>query len=361
MGTLRRGLVVTGVAGIVCTLHASIARSDELCDALEGGAVVALDPPPAPARACPADMVEIEDDFCPFLDQVCLKRPPERSYRCSLYAKSSKCQTATKRQHFCIDVYEWPNEAGAMPVVMKDWYQAKAACEGVGKRLCTEDEWTQACEGPERLPYPYGYARDATACNIDKPHPDVDEKAINDPKRRDAEVARLWQGEASGARERCVSPYGVHDMTGNVDEWVVNPRGKPHQSALKGGYWSYVRGRCRAVTEGHEEGFRYYQIGWRCCADPKPGAAKSDPATQVAAPPPPPSSAPAPAQETDRGTLDIPARAAGHRVFIDGSVVATTPGAVIVDCGSHVVKIGHDGREQTIDVPCGGRVAVEYP
>lgn len=402
-----RGGVVVGVISIVCILHASSARSEELCLA------EAEPSPAAPSKpgACPADMVEIDGDFCPFLDQICIKRPVERSYRCSLYQKSSACQTGTAHQHFCIDTYEWPNKAGEQPTVMKDWYQAKAACEGLGKRLCTQDEWTQACEGPEHLPYPYGYARDATACNIDKPHPDVDEKALNNPQKRDAEVARLWQGEASGARERCVSPYGVHDMTGNVDEWVVNPSGKPHNSALKGGYWSYARARCRAVTPGHEEGFRYYQIGWRCCANPRidgvsapavvakrtltgtsaapPAAqAKAEPARSAAPPPPPPPVAspppppppvvvrappppppPPPKVEEPRdqvrgpqkGAIDVPMRAEGHRVFVDGKVAAQGPKVIVVDCGEHVVRIGHDGRDQSIDVPCGGRVTVQYP
>jgi formylglycine-generating enzyme required for sulfatase activity len=138
-------------------------------------------------------------------------------------------------KHFCIDQFEFPNEPGAKPVVMKSWYAARDACTAQGKRLCGESEWTLACEGQEHLPYPYGYARNAEACNIDKPHPDVDEKAIANPATRDAEVARLWQGEPSGAREACVSPYGVHDMTGNVDEWVVNESGHPYKSGLKGG------------------------------------------------------------------------------------------------------------------------------
>ncbi len=102
-------------------------------------------------------MLEVEGTFCPFLDQVCIKRPLAMSYRCSEYrAPSGECQTGTSKKHFCIDNYEWPNKVGETPVVMKNWYEARDACQSVGKRLCSQDEWTLACEGPERLPYPYG-------------------------------------------------------------------------------------------------------------------------------------------------------------------------------------------------------------
>jgi hypothetical protein len=349
-------------------------------------------------------MIEVEGTFCPFLDQICIKRPQAMSYRCSEYrAPSGKCQTGTAHKHFCIDTYEWPNKAGEEPVVMKNWYEARDACQSLGKRLCTQDEWTLACEGPEHLPYPYGYTRDATACNIDKAAIQVDEGALKRPDRRAAEVARLWQGEASGSRPNCKSPFGVFDMTGNVDEWTVNETGNPHKSALKGGYWSWVRGRCRAVTAGHEEDFRYYQIGWRCCADPgasttgprpappatasasatppapasappatalaPPAPASAPPATVSAPPAPPPPPPPRVADDRPRdgvrgpqkGAVVIPASAAGHRVFVDGRVFAASLGAVVVDCGAHTVKIGHDGRDQVVDVPCGGRIAVAYP
>src|SRR6185436_20408605 len=105
--------------------------------------------------------------------------------------------------------------------------------------------------------------------NIDKPLPAVNEQALASPilAVRDAEVQRLWQGEASGSRESCVSAYGVHDMTGNVDEWVVNESGLPYKSGLKGGYWGQVRTRCRPMTTAHYEQFSFYQVGFRCCGD----------------------------------------------------------------------------------------------
>ncbi|WP_394820491.1 formylglycine-generating enzyme family protein [Pendulispora albinea] len=218
--------------------------------------------------ACPADMVQVEGDYCPWLEQKCLRWvDPETKMRCAEFAPTGPCQSATSHKKFCIDKYEYPNIAGEKPVVMKTWIEAKATCESLGKRLCGETEWTVACEGQERLPYPYGLERNAEACNIDKPHPEPDEKLIADPRTRDAEVARLDQRDPSGFREACVSPYGVHDMTGNVDEWVVNESGRPYKSGLKGGYWGPVRTRCRPMTTAHNETFIFYQIGFRCCGD----------------------------------------------------------------------------------------------
>lgn len=222
--------------------------------------------------SCPEGMLEVEGDYCAELEQKCLRYiDPEGVFprRCAEFEKTSRCLGKTTKKHFCIDRFEWPNKAGENPVVMKTWYEAKDACSNVGKRLCGDSEWTVACEGQEHLPYPYGYERNSEACNIDKPHPDVNEKALgsNDPKVRDAEAKRLWQGEPSGSRPSCMSPYGVYDMTGNVDEWVVNEEGKPYKSGLKGGYWGPVRDRCRPMTTVHAEGFSFYQIGFRCCSD----------------------------------------------------------------------------------------------
>src|SRR3954468_23053716 len=219
-----RPTLLRGVALVACILHVTAARSDGVGARVERSSIGEAAPlAQSKTSACAADMIEVEGTFCPFLDQVCIKRPLAMSYRCSEYrSPSGSCQTGTSSKHFCIDNYEWPNKAGETPVVMKNWYEARDACQSVGKRLCSQDEWTLACEGPEHLPYPYGYARDANACNIDKPAIQFDENALKRPDKRDAEAARLWQGEPSGAREKCVSPFGVHDMTGNVDEWTLN-------------------------------------------------------------------------------------------------------------------------------------------
>ncbi|MDB4945605.1 MAG: Protein kinase domain protein [Labilithrix sp.] len=227
------------------------------------------------SSACAENQVEVEGDYCPALEQKCVRwMDPETTVprRCSEFAPTGACQGKTIKKHFCIDKYEYPNKVGEKPVVMKTWYEAADACKAQGKRLCGDSEWTLACEGQERLPYPYGYERNSQACNIDKPHPDVNEAAMANPMTRDAEVARLWQGEPSGTRESCVSPFGAMDMTGNVDEWVVNESGMPYKSGLKGGYWGPVRDRCRPMTTAHYENFVFYQIGFRCCAEPGAGA-----------------------------------------------------------------------------------------
>jgi sulfatase modifying factor 1 len=283
---LERLVTVVSVAGLLFVVSsASVAEGDALADARASGrnaravgageaqeavASIGHDDPGVPSGACPADMVEVSGDYCPAVEQRCAKwKDPAGTIprRCAEFAPTGKCQGATVKKHYCIDKFEYPNKQGALPVVMKSWVEAQATCKAEGKRLCGESEWTLACEGAERAPYPYGSKRDAQACNIDKPHPDVNERALANPKTRDAEVARLFQGEASGTRDRCVSSYGVFDMTGNVDEWVVNESGKPYKSGLKGGYWGPVRDRCRPMTTAHGEDFQFYQIGFRCCGD----------------------------------------------------------------------------------------------
>jgi Sulfatase-modifying factor enzyme 1 len=232
---------------------------------------------PQPSGACPADMVLVEGDYCPAVVQSCLKPMAGATDRCRKYAESTRCVVPTQPRRVCIDRYEYPNLYGVKPTVMVSWDEAKAACETEGKRLCTNREWTLACEGEHHLPYPYGFRRDATACNIDRPWREVDFGALFDPKRTSEQIARLDQRVASGSLDRCESPYGVFDMTGNVDEWVVNEPSflarhpSAYVSGLKGGYWGPVRDRCRPTTIAHPPSFRFYQIGFRCCADPADG------------------------------------------------------------------------------------------
>jgi sulfatase modifying factor 1 len=231
---------------------------------------------PFASLPCPEGMVLVDGDYCQVVGHVCRRRLDGPVERCAEYAAPPICEGEIQRKRFCIDRFEYPNLAGVRPVVMVSWLEARAACEVEGKRLCTAGEWTLACEGEQRLPYPYGYVRDDTACNIDRKGTVPDVEAFGNPKAIPDEVARLDRRVASGQMPRCTSPYGVQDMTGNVDEWVVNEKHfaapsktgeqRPFVSALKGGYWGPVRNRCRATTTFHNEWFRYYGVGFRCCA-----------------------------------------------------------------------------------------------
>jgi len=179
-------------------------------------------------------------------------------------------ELATKEMHFCIDRFEYPNQKGVFPWIAISWYEAVDLCADEGKRLCNEQEWTFACEGEEATPYPYGYTRDATKCISDAQWRPFNESAMRprDGTNAMAEMDRLWQGVQSGAQHGCRSPFGVYDMTGNIDEWTRTSRDNERPSILKGGYWGPVRTRCRPSTRSHDENHIFYQQGFRCCTDP---------------------------------------------------------------------------------------------
>jgi sulfatase modifying factor 1 len=228
---------------------------------------------PDSERACGAGMILVDGVYCPYVAHRCEKFLNEERDVCAEYAAEVMCEGALEHKRFCIDEYEYPNLVGVKPVVMADWNDAGRACAVEGKRLCSTSEWEFACEGPQMWPYPYGIDRDAEACNIDQEYPFPDFESFSHPFRIVKEIDRLDQRVRSGERTRCVSPFGVRDMTGNVDEWVDNPKGgridKPFRSTLKGGYWGPIRARCRPITSSHNEWFRFYQVGFRCCANAK--------------------------------------------------------------------------------------------
>jgi hypothetical protein len=217
---------------------------------------------------CPTNMVLIEGEYCPNVEQKCLNwlpgtHPEIGPLRCAEFSPSV-CKSA-KRTHkkFCMDKFEWPGKAGELPPVDMTWYQAKDHCKSVGKRLCTDSEWTFACEGEDMKPYPYrdGYHRDESVC--DQTH-----ESMPNPDAPKSEWSKYYPGHASGSFPQCKSSFGVYDMVSGVDEWVVNESGRPYVSGLKGGYGTWkVRTRCRPMTDAHGPNFSFYNIGFRCCSD----------------------------------------------------------------------------------------------
>jgi formylglycine-generating enzyme len=250
---------------------------------------------------CPDDMVFVDTTFCPEVERRCTDMEKERRNHldiCHAFAPEQTCRGEARPISFCVDRYEYPNQKDARPARMRNWFQAQATCESKQKRLCWASEWTAACEGPQHTPFPYGWTRDHDACNMDNFY--IDPKRWS-PKgqfffyskdRHIAlpELARLDQSVPCGSMESCKSGFGVYDMTGNVDEWVVSdepPREKSRWAGLKGGAWGHVRSQCRPMTTSHEPEFTYYFVGFRCCRDALGHEAEGWSPSPLASPAPP--------------------------------------------------------------------------
>jgi sulfatase modifying factor 1 len=219
--------------------------------------------PPAydPADAvCPVDMVHVKGDRCPDVVERCLKWLPHRMAgqltSCVEFAKPTKCRSPQRHaMDYCIDRYEFTPPGYDYPLTHVNWTEAGMLCNRMDKRLCMEDEWEFACEGEDALPYPYGYVRNAQICNHDIPEIDL----VSAP---DVFIDRRVKPDAL---PQCVSPFGVYNMVGNVDEWTTRRGGDPYPSILRGGWWFQGRNRCRAATANHSPLYAGVQTGFRCC------------------------------------------------------------------------------------------------
>jgi formylglycine-generating enzyme required for sulfatase activity len=145
---------------------------------------------------------------------------------------------------------------GVAPTTGISWYQARAACENAGKRLCTLAEWERACRGTDSLIYPYGDTMIEDACN--------------------GFFAYTGQTPAvTGSLDTCGSAWGAYDLSGNVEEWVFDawPRlpGSPlfDDRAVRGGSFKSNSQALQCVGEEFHEppGSSDVDRGFRCCAD----------------------------------------------------------------------------------------------
>jgi formylglycine-generating enzyme len=228
------------------------------------------------ATACPSGMVLVEGDYCTKVEHNCKESwwaDWNKKKVCEVFEPVAKCVGTRVKKRYCIDKYSWPNQKGERPEVMNNFYQAQVKCAAAGKRMCTESEWNLACEGPEMKPFPHGYIRDSTKCNGDHKwdHPNMPKVARRDAK----ELARLWRGVRSGHQPECISDYGVADLPGNTDEVVASEAvpgrgfGGKFNAVNTGGPWyGGVRNQCRPKIYTHDDGFYYYFLSFRCCAEP---------------------------------------------------------------------------------------------
>lgn len=236
---------------------------------------------PASGASCGDGMLLVDGAVCPYVGHRCVVFEDEARDICATYAPEALCEGGLQKRRFCIDTYEYPNLAGVRPAVWVSFDDAKRACLAEGKRLCAAEEWELACEGTGMWPYPYGLSRDAAACNDLKPGPAPDAARLDDPWTRGAELTRTDGRQPSGAKRACISPFGVLDLVGNVEEWVEHANGqpgsKPFRTARKGGSWARGKGRCRPLDASEPGWYRAHDLGFRCCSDPKGGAAAPGP------------------------------------------------------------------------------------
>ena len=225
-----------------------------------------VEPLPAKDAACPDGMVLVEGSFCPEVEEKCLAwlDPPSSRYhefRCARYAPSTCMSKERVPMRYCIDATERAESksAEALPKHFMSWTSSKALCESEGGRLCRESEWVFACEGEEMRPYPYGWERSSTACNVDR------ETDIGRPGRLHD------HRDPVGSHAACASPFGVQDLAGNVEEWVQadGPGGRKMgwKEVLKGSWWIPSRHACRQFQVGHNDVYNGAETGTRCCKD----------------------------------------------------------------------------------------------
>jgi len=211
---------------------------------------------------CPRSMIDIEGRFC--IDKYeaslvdVLPNGEERAHS----PFESVTDSARVRA---------VSEPGVFPQGYISANEASRACAAAGKRLCRVAEWQKACRGPEPKQWGYSSVREPGRCNDKGRNPVLslygrghwNWSTMNQPQLNQLEGTLAKTGEYSG----CTNGYGVHDMVGNLHEWVADPNG-----TFYGGYYQDVASvghgeGCGYLTTAHEARYHDYSTGFRCCAD----------------------------------------------------------------------------------------------
>lgn len=170
-----------------------------------------------------------------------------------------------------------------LPVESATWVEADSYCTKVGKRLPTEAEWEYAARAGSTTEYSWGDVFDPKKANYCDKSCSAN---VRDENNSDGFAFTAPVGSFPA------NPWGLHDMTGNVSEWVADwmetnyyilsvkqdpkgpirservMRGGTNNKVFRGGSWTTGAFDLRSSNrKALWVDYRIDNIGFRCAAD----------------------------------------------------------------------------------------------